>query len=64
MQDFVGPTICYAFMQAVGMVDDHAKAAIYIREIEVRSNYPEFPDSWKIERWPKEQYAKYAYCKF
>ncbi len=22
---FVGPTICYAFMQAVGMVDDHVK---------------------------------------
>jgi DNA-3-methyladenine glycosylase I len=22
---FVGPTICYAFMQATGMVDDHAK---------------------------------------
>ncbi len=22
---FVGPTICYAFMQAVGMVNDHAK---------------------------------------
>lgn len=21
---FVGPTICYAFMQAVGMVNDHA----------------------------------------
>ena len=21
--DFVGPTICYAFMQAVGMVNDH-----------------------------------------
>jgi DNA-3-methyladenine glycosylase I len=21
---FVGPTICYAFMQAVGMVDDHS----------------------------------------
>ena len=20
---FVGPTICYAFMQAAGMVDDH-----------------------------------------
>jgi DNA-3-methyladenine glycosylase I len=20
---FVGPTICYAFMQSVGMVDDH-----------------------------------------
>jgi DNA-3-methyladenine glycosylase I len=23
---FVGPTICYAFMQAVGIVDDHVKA--------------------------------------
>lgn len=23
--NFIGPTICYAFMQAVGMVDDHAK---------------------------------------
>ena len=22
---FVGSTICYAFMQAVGMVDDHTK---------------------------------------
>jgi DNA-3-methyladenine glycosylase I len=22
---FVGPTVCYAFMQAVGMVDDHLK---------------------------------------
>jgi DNA-3-methyladenine glycosylase I len=22
---FVGPTICYAFMQAIGMVDDHAR---------------------------------------
>jgi DNA-3-methyladenine glycosylase I len=20
---FVGPTVCYAFMQAVGLVDDH-----------------------------------------
>ena len=24
---FVGPTVCYAFMQAVGMVDDHAGRA-------------------------------------
>lgn len=23
MLDFVGPTICYAFMEAVGMVNDH-----------------------------------------
>ena len=22
---FIGPTICYAFMQAVGMVNDHVK---------------------------------------
>ena len=23
--NFVGPTICYAFMQAVGMVNDHTR---------------------------------------
>jgi len=23
---FVGPTICYAFMQSVGMVNDHVSA--------------------------------------
>ena len=22
---FVGPTICYSFMQAIGMVDDHER---------------------------------------
>lgn len=25
---FVGPTICYAFMQAVGLVDDHAQTCV------------------------------------
>lgn len=30
---FVGPTICYAFMQAVGMVNDHATACYRWREV-------------------------------
>ena len=29
---FVGPTICYAFMQATGMVDDHAKGCFRARK--------------------------------
>ena len=29
---FVGPTICYAFMQAVGMVDDHAHGCFRARK--------------------------------
>jgi DNA-3-methyladenine glycosylase I len=28
---FVGPTVCYAFMQAVGMVDDHTTACFRYR---------------------------------
>ena len=31
--NFVGPTICYAFMQAVGMVNDHITACFRHREI-------------------------------
>jgi len=30
---FVGPTICYAFMQAVGMVNDHEVACFRHREV-------------------------------
>ncbi|HOX58892.1 MAG TPA: DNA-3-methyladenine glycosylase I [Candidatus Paceibacterota bacterium] len=30
---FVGPTICYAFMQAVGMVNDHEVSCFRYREI-------------------------------
>jgi DNA-3-methyladenine glycosylase I len=30
---FVGPTICYAFMQAVGMVDDHIESCFVRREL-------------------------------
>jgi DNA-3-methyladenine glycosylase I len=30
---FVGPTICYAFMQAVGMVNDHLTACFRHREV-------------------------------
>jgi DNA-3-methyladenine glycosylase I len=31
---FVGPTICYAFMQAVGMVNDHSKECFRFRDVE------------------------------
>jgi len=34
---FVGPTICYAFMQAVGMVNDHTVDCFRHAEIERRS---------------------------
>ena len=30
---FVGPTICYAFMQAAGMVNDHTMDCFRYREI-------------------------------
>lgn len=30
---FVGPTICYAFMQAAGMVNDHTTACFRYREV-------------------------------
>jgi DNA-3-methyladenine glycosylase I len=33
---FVGPTICYAFMQAVGMVNDHATNCFRRRELAPR----------------------------
>ncbi len=32
--NFVGPTICYAFMQAVGMVNDHTTDCFRHKEIE------------------------------
>ena len=31
--NFVGPTICYAFMQAVGMVNDHTTDCFRYQEI-------------------------------
>ncbi len=30
---FVGPTICYAFMQAVGMVNDHLVGCFRYQEL-------------------------------
>ena len=30
---FVGPTICYAFMQAVGMVNDHLVSCFRYDEV-------------------------------
>jgi DNA-3-methyladenine glycosylase I len=34
---FVGPTICYAFMQAVGMVNDHLVGCFRHRDLDVRA---------------------------
>jgi DNA-3-methyladenine glycosylase I len=31
---FVGPTTCYAFMQAMGLVDDHLETCSFRREVE------------------------------
>ena len=31
---FVGPTICYAFMQAVGMVNDHEVGCFRWKEVQ------------------------------
>ena len=33
---FVGPTICYAFMQAVGLVNDHVVSCFRYRELKTR----------------------------
>ncbi len=33
---FVGPTICYAFMQAVGMVNDHSLDCFRHRQLRGR----------------------------
>jgi DNA-3-methyladenine glycosylase I len=30
---FVGPTVCYAFMQAVGLVNDHTTSCFRYREL-------------------------------
>jgi DNA-3-methyladenine glycosylase I len=35
---FVGPTICYAFMQAVGMVNDHVTSCYRYKEIAKSNN--------------------------
>ena len=37
---FVGPTICYAFMQAAGLVNDHAVDCFRWRELSVRRRRP------------------------
>lgn len=37
--NFVGPTICYAFMQAVGMVNDHVTECFRYREIRNLGEY-------------------------
>jgi DNA-3-methyladenine glycosylase I len=36
---FVGPTICYAFMQATGMVNDHTVDCFRYAEVQMRHTY-------------------------
>jgi DNA-3-methyladenine glycosylase I len=35
--NFVGPTICYAFMQATGLVNDHLMSCFRYRQVSVRT---------------------------
>jgi DNA-3-methyladenine glycosylase I len=37
---FVGPTICYAFMQAVGMVDDHVVGCFRHGRVDLPASLP------------------------
>jgi DNA-3-methyladenine glycosylase I len=36
---FVGPTVCYAFMQATGMVNDHVMSCFRYRELASRADH-------------------------
>jgi DNA-3-methyladenine glycosylase I len=42
---FVGPTVCYAFMQACGLVNDHATSCFRWPEIQ-----EQYPDGWPGRR--------------
>src|ERR1700746_2091918 len=51
--NFVGSTICYAFMQAVGMVNDHLVDCFRYRELRaVRNRRPACPASGKVRGSP------------
>lgn len=41
--NFVGPTICYAFMQAVGMVNDHTTNCFRYLELKAGAYFPLTP---------------------
>src|SRR4030043_36615 len=45
---FVGATICYAFMQAVGMVNDHAVGCFRYKELKNKSEHN--PTGYRIAR--------------
>ena len=44
--NFVGPTMCYAFMQAVGMVNDHTTTCFRHEEIKMLSANMDWPSNW------------------
>jgi DNA-3-methyladenine glycosylase I len=49
--NFVGSTICYAFMQAVGMVNDHAPNCF--RYVELKTKKPQ-PRGHRVTRFREE----------
>ena len=50
--NFVGSTICYAFMQAVGMVNDHAVDCYRYQEIAGSSPTTCYPKELIVEATP------------
>jgi DNA-3-methyladenine glycosylase I len=44
---FIGPTICYAFMQAVGMVNDHVVSCFRHAELAAPTDPPPLGRSWE-----------------
>jgi DNA-3-methyladenine glycosylase I len=49
---FVGSTICYAFMQAAGMVDDHARSCFRARPAPPLQGAPRASRTWKTPTAP------------
>jgi DNA-3-methyladenine glycosylase I len=44
---FVGPTICYAFMQAVGIINDHVVSCFRYAELAAPTDPPPLGRSWE-----------------
>jgi DNA-3-methyladenine glycosylase I len=49
---FVGPTICYAFMQAVGMVNDHVTYCFRYEELKKKDEHGQMCSEWAVKRPP------------
>lgn len=49
---FVGPTICYAFMQATGMINDHLVSCFRHPELSSASTLPKTGRKWSLDAGP------------